>query len=95
MKKPNKPTMKLAIMAHCHDCVGEYLDGKIDCQNPRCPLYSFYPHRKMEPSLWWLDFNPKKKGRVKWEECGRNLTDEQKAQMSENMKKAQAARKKK
>lgn len=95
MKKPDKPTMKLAIMSHCHNCLGEYFDGKQDCQNIKCPLYTFMPYKKMTPDLWWMEFNPKKVGRVKWEDCGRNLTDEQREKLQENIKKAHKARRNK
>lgn len=35
-----------AILAKCYDCCGYYLDGKVDCQIPACPLYSFMPYGK-------------------------------------------------
>lgn len=95
MKTPKKPTMKLCILAHCHQCLGYFQDGRIDCQNVRCPLYPFMPYRKMDPDLEWLKYNPKRAGKVKYGDCGRDLTDEQKKKLSENIKKVHAARKEK
>ena len=69
MKTPDKPTMKRAILARCHNCSHFYLDGKEDCENTRCELYTWMPYRKKNPDLAWLDINPAKKGLVKWEDC--------------------------
>ncbi len=38
-------TQRQAILAKCADCVGFYVDGKVDCQMPDCPLYPFMPYR--------------------------------------------------
>jgi hypothetical protein len=66
-KKPKKLTRALAVRYKCHDCLAQYEDGKVDCQNPGCPLYSFMPYKKKKPDLSMLEFNPKKKGLVTWE----------------------------
>ncbi len=95
MKKPDKPTLKSAQMSFCKRCVGKWLDGKIDCQNPRREFYSWMPYAKMDPDLEWMEYNPKVAGDVKWEDCGRNLTDEQKEKLQENIKKAHEARRNK
>lgn len=96
MKKPYKPTMKLAILAQCHQCCGYYGDtGNRDCENTGCSLYPFMPYRKKDPDLEWMEYNPKKKGKVKWEDCGRELTDEQRERLQENIKKAHEARRNK
>ncbi len=39
-------TRAQAIRAKCYDCMGGYVDGKRDCEIPRCPLYGFMPYRK-------------------------------------------------
>ncbi len=38
-----KLSLKQAILAKCADCMGFYVDGKIDCDIPDCPLY---PHMR-------------------------------------------------
>ena len=77
--KPEKPTFKNAVLAHCHQCMSYYQDGKDDCENYTCPLYPFMPYgTKLEDAdLTWLEYNPKKKGKVTWEESSRDMTDEQ------------------
>jgi len=50
------------------------------------------PYREMEPDLAWQEYNPKMKGRVLKEDSKRELTDEQRAQLSERMTKAREAR---
>lgn len=39
-------TPKQAILAHCYSCTNFYVDGKVVCQIPHCPLYDFMPYRK-------------------------------------------------
>lgn len=33
-----------AIKAKCYDCCGYFEDGRVDCQNHTCPLYSYFPY---------------------------------------------------
>jgi len=33
-----------AIKAKCYDCMGYFEDGKGDCGDPLCPLYSWMPY---------------------------------------------------
>ena len=37
-------TQRKAILAKCADCMGYYVDGKLDCQMPDCSLYPFMPY---------------------------------------------------
>lgn len=39
-------TAKQAIQAFCADCMGEFEDRLMDCDNPRCPLYQHMPYGK-------------------------------------------------
>ena len=39
-----KLSLKQSILAKCCDCMGNYADGKIDCEIPDCPLYPFMPY---------------------------------------------------
>jgi hypothetical protein len=41
-------TQRQAIIAKCFDCMGQYIDGKIDCLILDCPLYPFMPYRNKE-----------------------------------------------
>lgn len=66
-KKPAKLTRALAIRYKCHDCLAQYTDGKVDCENNDCALYSFMPYKKKKPILDMMKYNPKKKGLVTWE----------------------------
>lgn len=36
--------------AKCYDCMSWFLDGKIDCINPLCPLYPFFIYNKTDTS---------------------------------------------
>lgn len=38
-------TFKQKILAHCYDCMNYYVDGRVDCKNSRCVLYSNMPYR--------------------------------------------------
>jgi hypothetical protein len=60
-----KPTLKNAILAQCHQCMGYYSDGKEDYRNTKCPLYNWMPYRKLEPDLSWTQINPKRMGKIK------------------------------
>jgi len=39
-----KLTFKQAIYARCYDCMGYYVDGKVDCNMPHCALFPFNPY---------------------------------------------------
>ena len=45
-KSGGRLTPKQAILARCYDCMGYYIDGRMDCQIPECPLYPFMPYRE-------------------------------------------------
>jgi hypothetical protein len=62
--KDSKPTMKNAILAQCHECMGHYQDGKVDCQQVKCSLYTWMPFRKLEPDHTWVRVHPKRQGKV-------------------------------
>jgi len=34
-----------AILAKCADCMGNYVDGRTDCEMPKCPLYTWMPYK--------------------------------------------------
>jgi len=89
-----KVTRTNAILAHCHQCLAHYNDGKDDCENTKCPLYTFMPYKKLTPDLTWAKYNPRKKGLVTWEESKREIDDETRAALVERMEKARAARQK-
>lgn len=38
-------TRDQASKAKCADCCGYYIDGRLDCGVPGCPLYKFMPYR--------------------------------------------------
>lgn len=78
---------KYAIEMQCHECMGRYADGKQDCQNVKCSLYSYMPYAKLEPDLSWTEYNPRKKGMVTWFDSQRDMTDEQKDAVRERFSK--------
>jgi hypothetical protein len=82
-----KVTRKIAMELQCHQCLGEYADSRQDCECVRCSLYPWMPYRKMEPDLEIFDYNPRRVGKVTWEESKREMTEEQHAELSERMKK--------
>jgi hypothetical protein len=57
-------TRKMAIETMCWECQGHYSDGYRDCENPRCPLYSFSPRATMSPDLKLFAYNPRRVGMV-------------------------------
>jgi hypothetical protein len=57
-----KPTRKEAILQKCWDCQGHYFDGKSDCENPGCPLYTYMPYAKQTANLRLFEYSPKHKG---------------------------------
>ena len=85
--KPKKMTYKLACLYQCWECQGEYADGKVDCEVTDCPIYPFMPYRELKPDLGILEYNPRKKLEVKWDEETREIS-------AEHIAKMQAARKK-
>ncbi len=38
-------THREAVAAKCYQCQGYYKLGKLDCEVPSCPIYSFMPYR--------------------------------------------------
>ena len=91
-KAPTKPTRSIAMAAKCHECCGEYLDGKYDCGVSECPLYPWMPYKECEPRLKWLHYNPRRVGKVLWEESGREMTEEEKQAAAERLQKSREAR---
>lgn len=47
-----KITAREAIKAKCYECMGNYEDGRDDCEVTTCPLYGYMPYgsRKYEPT---------------------------------------------
>ncbi len=41
--EPVTPVQRLR--AKCYDCMGFYIDGKVDCQVKECPLYHYMPYK--------------------------------------------------
>jgi hypothetical protein len=39
-------TQRQGILAKCADCMGRYVDGRVDCRVPACPLYPWQPYRE-------------------------------------------------
>jgi hypothetical protein len=62
-KTKQNVTRKAAILAHCWECMGNYIDGKLDCENTRCALYSFMPYRKLDPNLEVFHYAHNHKGK--------------------------------
>jgi hypothetical protein len=42
-------TQRQAILAKCCDCMGYWVDGRVDCRIPTCALYRFMPYRETAP----------------------------------------------
>ena len=82
-----KPTRTEAMMTKCWDCCHFYIDGKLDCEVTKCPLYTYMPYRRKEPDLELFRFNPKHVGKQTFEETKRDMSEEQRLAMSERMKK--------
>jgi len=92
--KDLKVTYKNAILAHCHRCMGYYLDGRQDCLNSRCPFYTWMPFRLEEnqPDLEWIKYHPKRVGEQLLSECG--PSEEQRKILADRMRKLQKESKK-
>lgn len=45
-KKLGLPAM---VRAKCAECMGDYADGRLDCEIPECPLYPRMPYREKKP----------------------------------------------
>ena len=44
-----KVTRGEAIKAKCYDCMGQFIDGKFDCEGTDCSLYSFRGYKGKNP----------------------------------------------
>ena len=40
-----KLTRNQAIVAKCFDCMGMFIDGRLDCRMPNCPLFPFRSYK--------------------------------------------------
>jgi len=85
-----KPTQNNAILAKCHDCMGGYVDGKSDCGNTKCSLYSWKLYRKQAPDLKWLEKDPRAVGNKARK--SRPLTPEQRDVLWERLRKPREAK---
>lgn len=43
--KGNRNTPRGAMAAKCYECMGGYVDGKVDCRVHACPLYPYMPFK--------------------------------------------------
>ena len=94
MVATKKPSMKAAILAKCHNCMGHYDDGgSRDCRNPKCPLYFWLPYSTLPEDREWELYSPKKAGLVLKSDAVRHMTDEQRQACAERLAKARAASK--
>lgn len=87
-----KVTRANAILAQCHQCMAYYQDGKDDCGCTKCSLYTFMPYRKLEPDNTWMNYNPRKKGLVTWEDSKREIDEDTRQALVARMSKARNAR---
>jgi hypothetical protein len=87
-----KPTRTECLLAQCWECLGNYIDGRTDCRNTRCPSYTYMPYRTLEPNLWWREYSPKRRGLVKKEDAKPNWTPEQRARNAERLRSYHAKR---
>lgn len=86
-----KPSMKAAILAKCHDCMGCYDDpGNRDCRNPKCPLYFWMPYATLPEDREWELYSPKKAGLVPKANAVRNMTPEQRQACADRLAAARA-----
>lgn len=77
-----------AMKLMCAECMGYWIDGKVDCECIKCPLYFWQPYRKLEPDLTWLLYNPTTKGKKLFSETNRlSLSEEQREIIRERFKK--------
>lgn len=83
-----KITIKRALELQCHECMGHYSDGKVDCECTSCSLYKWMPYRKLEPNYSRFDYSPRRTGKVLLEDCAVILTDEQRQAASDRLKAA-------
>ena len=38
-------SLRQSVYAKCYDCMSNFIDGKVDCNVPTCPLYPFMAYR--------------------------------------------------
>lgn len=55
-----------AVEHKCHQCMGEYVDGMVDCEIVTCALYAWHPYRKLEPVTDWQNWTPRGRGRRRY-----------------------------
>lgn len=88
---PKKPSMKAAILAKCHNCMGFYDDpGNRDCRNPRCSLYFWMPYATLPEDREWELYSPKKAGLVPKANAVRSMTPEQRQACADRLAAARA-----
>jgi len=81
----DKPTRKECMEAKCADCMSYWVDGKRDCHVSQCPLYQYQPYKEKTsvPDLEWKQYNPRRVGKVTWEESRIELSEEERQRRSE------------
>jgi len=52
-----RPPTNEALHALCCDCMGNYADGRRDCQHTHCPFYTKHRYRILQPTFEWF-FGP-------------------------------------
>ncbi len=72
-----KPTRKECIEHACHGCEGFYTDGKVDCENITCPLYTYMPYKKLTPDWECFNYSPRRRGKILISSLKAKVTEEQ------------------
>jgi len=60
--------------AKCFRCMGNFYDGRADCDIPSCPIYYWMPYREKDPDLNWLfdlPYTRKHRDRCKFDKISR------------------------
>lgn len=60
-KRRPSPSLRKAADVMCWRCTSGWGDGRVDCEDVDCPLYSWHRVRKLKPNLWWTQINPRRK----------------------------------
>jgi hypothetical protein len=86
-----------AMVACCHYCMCEYVDGKVDCREASCPLYFWMPYRKLQPNPAFTLIDHRRVGRCLKSDTKKDLSYEEwrdlVAKLDPNPKQAEASHK--
>ena len=81
-------TRAVAMKLKCEECMGGYIDGRVSCCIPGCPLFKWMPYRKKFDKDFEKEYPELAKELVRKKKPKKKLSEEHKKALQEGRRKS-------